>query len=168
MIRGVPNDGGPQMTTRGVFMHRFTVPDASIDVNGHANNLEYLRWMQEVATAHSDAQGWTLARYAETKTSWVIRSHTIDYLRPAFASETLTVLTWIGGFEEQESPRHYLFWRERDRKILAKARTVWVFVDAQTGRARTIPAEFRSVFDVVADEREVLRALRGSSIQPTP
>lgn len=148
------------MTLRGVFSHTFAVPAASIDVNGHANNLEYLRWMQEVATAHSDAQGWTLARYAATQTSWVIRSHAIEYLRPAFAGDTLTLLTWIGGFEEQASPRHYLFWRERDRKVLAKARTVWVFVDGATGRAKTIPEAFRAFFDVVADENEVLKDLK--------
>jgi acyl-CoA thioester hydrolase len=153
------------MTDRGLFAHTFAVPDAAIDVNGHANNLEYLRWMQEVATAHSDAQGWTLARYAETRTSWVIRSHAIEYLRPAFAGETLTVLTWIGGFDRQESPRHYLFWRERDRKILAKARTLWVFVDAESGRAQTIPGTFRSAFEVVADEKEVLRMLREPGFQ---
>jgi acyl-CoA thioester hydrolase len=148
------------MTLRGVFSRTFAVPDASIDVNGHANNLEYLRWMQEVATAHSDAQGWTLARYVETRTSWVIRSHAIEYFRPAFAGDTLTLLTWIAGFEDQESPRHYLFWRERDRKVLAKARTVWVFVDGATGRAQTIPEEFRSTFDIVADEKEVLNGLK--------
>lgn len=151
---------------RGVFTHTFTIPDASIDANGHASNLEYLRWMQEVATAHSDAEGWTRARYVETRTTWVIRSHAIEYLRPTLAGDTITVLTWIGGFEEQQSPRHCLFWRERDRKVLARARTVWVFVDADTGRARSIPVEFRSAFEVVADEKEVLRALRGSGTQP--
>ena len=40
---------------RGVFVHTFTVPPEAIDVNGHVNNLEYLRWMQEVATRHSAA-----------------------------------------------------------------------------------------------------------------
>jgi acyl-CoA thioester hydrolase len=149
----------------GVFAHAFAVPEAAIDGNGHVNNLEYLRWMQDIATAHSDAQGWTLVRYAETRTSWVIRSHAIDYLRPAFAGETITVLTWIGGFDAQESPRHYLFWRERDRKILARARTLWVFVDAETGRARAIPEAFRAAFEVVANERPVLQALKAG---PSP
>ena len=148
----------------GVFSHTFTVPAASIDGNRHVNNLEYLRWMQEVATAHSEAQGWTAARYAETRTSWVIRSHTIEYLRPAFEGETLTVLTWIGGFKEQESPRHYLFWRERDRKLLAKACTVWVFVDAATGRARPLLEAVRASFDVV-DEQEVIRMLKEPGFQ---
>ena len=152
------------MTTRGVFAHTFTIPDSAMDGNGHVNNLEYLRWMQEVAMAHSDAQGWDLARYAESGTSWVVRSHAIEYLRPAFAGEALTVLTWIEGFEEQESLRHYLFWRDRDRKVLAKARTLWVFVDATTGRARSILAEFQSAFEVVADEKDVLRALKSGSL----
>ena len=80
------------MGGRGLFAHTFTVLESAIDVNGHANNLEYLRWMQEVATAHSDACGWTLARYQETRTTWVIRSHAIDYLRPAFSGETLKLL----------------------------------------------------------------------------
>ncbi|WP_291272202.1 acyl-CoA thioesterase [Geothrix sp.] len=146
----------------GVFARTFAVPESAIDGNGHVNNLEYLRWMQDIATAHSDAQGWTLARYAETQTSWVIRSHTIDYLRPAFVGETITVLTWIGGFDAQESPRHYLFWRDGDRKVLAKARTLWVFVDAGTGRAQTIPEAFRSAFTVVPDEKQVLWALKAA------
>ncbi|MBK8572313.1 MAG: acyl-CoA thioesterase [Geothrix sp.] len=152
------------MGGRGLFAHTFTVLESAIDVNGHANNLEYLRWMQEVATAHSDACGWTLARYQETRTTWVIRSHAIDYLRPAFAGETLKLLTWIGGFEDQESPRHYLFWRERDRKVLARAKTVWVFIDTEAGRPRSIPESFRAAFDVVADEQEALRALRTGDI----
>jgi acyl-CoA thioester hydrolase len=154
------------MTLPGLFTHRFTVPEAAIDANGHANNLEYLRWMQEVATAHSDAQGWTLARYQATRTSWVIRSHAIDYLRPAFAGEALTLLTWIGGIGERESPRHYLFWRERDRKVLAQARTLWVFVDAETGKARSIPEAFRSAFGVIEDEKAVLRWLREGAPAP--
>jgi acyl-CoA thioester hydrolase len=150
----------------GVFAHTFTIPTSSMDGNGHVNNLEYLRWMQEVAMAHSEAQGWDLARYQEASCSWVVRSHAIEYLRPAFAGEALTVLTWIEGFEQQESLRHYLFWRERDRKVLARARTLWVYVDATTGRAKPIPAEFKTAFEVVADEKDVLRALRRTGMQP--
>ena len=154
------------MTLPGLFAHTFTVPDSAIDGNGHVNNLEYLRWMQEVAMAHSDAEGWDLARYQASGTSWVVRSHTIEYLRPAFAGESLLVLTWIGGFEAQTSPRHTLFWREQDRKVLAKARTVWVFVDAASGRAIRIPETLRAAFEVVPDEEAVLRALKAGALAP--
>jgi len=151
---------GAGRSSPGILACTFQVTDSAIDQNGHVNNLEYLRWMQEAATAHSEAQGWTLARYAESRTSWVVRAHAIEYLRPAFAGDELTLLTWIGGFDEQESPRHHLFWRDRDRKVLAKARTLWVFVDAESGRARRIPDEFRAAFEVVSDEKDVLGAIR--------
>lgn len=150
----------------GLFGHTFAVPGSAIDGNGHANNLEYLRWMQAAATAHSDALGWTLARYEATHSTWVIRSHHIDYLRPAFAGEELTLCTWIGGFEAQESPRHYLIWRSRDRKVLARTCTVWVFVDTATGRAAPIPEAFRTATAVLPDEQPVLQALRAGATFP--
>jgi acyl-CoA thioester hydrolase len=67
-----------------ILVERFTVGSASIDMNGHIDNQEYVRWMQNIATAHSQAQDWSLARYLETKTTWVIRSHFIEYIRVAF------------------------------------------------------------------------------------
>jgi len=97
---------------RNAFVHAFAAPPEAVDVNGHANNLEYLRWMQDAATGHTAAQGWP-ERYLETRTTWVIRSHLIEYLRPAFAGEALAVLTWIAGFGVGLSPRRYLFWRAR-------------------------------------------------------
>ena len=148
------------MTTPGISTHHFEVPDSAIDGNGHVNNLEYLRWMQEVAIAHSDACGWDLARYQEARATWVIRSHHIDYLRPAFAGEALRLLTWVGGIEEQTSPRHYLVWRERDRKLLARATTQWVFVSMETGRPCLVPSAFREAFVVVPDDKEVLLGLK--------
>ena len=144
---------------QGVFVHTFTVSTESIDVNGHVNNLEYLRWMQEVATMHSAAQGWPLERYLKTGTTWVVRSHSINYLRPAFAGETLSLLTWIAGFSERMSPRKYLFWRPSDQQVLAKAETMWVYIDASKGRPVRIPDEFRSAFEIVSED-DVLEAVR--------
>jgi acyl-CoA thioester hydrolase len=137
---------------RRVFTQTLIAPPEAIDINGHVNNLEYIRWMQEIATAHSAAQGWDLARYQQARTSWVIRSHRIEYLRPAFAGERILLGTWIAGFEEQASPRKYLFLRAQDRKVLASAETLWVYVDATAGRPCAIPEAFRAAFDVVAED----------------
>jgi acyl-CoA thioester hydrolase len=128
------------------------------------NNLEYLRWMVEAAQAHSDACGWTVARYLANRFSWVVRSHHIDYLRPAFAGEVLTLVTWVGDMEAQGSPRHYLLWRGSDRKVLAQATTQWVFVDGDTGRPRPVPAEVRDAFPLVSEGRRVLEALRSGEL----
>jgi acyl-CoA thioester hydrolase len=142
-----------------IFLRPFTVPEAAIDVNRHVNHLEYLRWMQELAIEHSAAQGWAQERYQATRIAWVVRSHSIEYLRPAFAGDALSLLTWVADLRSRSSLRKYLVWRTSDRQILAQAETRWVLVDVGTGRARAIPEELRSSFEVVSDSNEVLRLL---------
>jgi acyl-CoA thioester hydrolase len=142
-----------------IFLRPFTVPEAAIDVNRHVNHLEYLRWMQELAIEHSAARGWAQERYQATRIAWVVRSHSIEYLRPAFAGDALSLLTWVADLRSRSSLRKYLLWRTSDRQILAQAETRWVLVDVGTGRARAIPEELRSSFEVVSDSNEVLRLL---------
>ena len=143
-----------------IYVRSFVVPGDAIDGNGHVNNLAYLRWMQDVALEHSAAQGWPLERYVETGTAWVVRSHSIEYLRPAFAGETVTALTWVAHYRRRSSPRRYLFWRESDGRVLAQAETLWVFVDRESGRPRDIPEEMRAAFAEVPDDDEALQAVR--------
>jgi acyl-CoA thioester hydrolase len=142
-----------------VFSKRFSVPPQAIDVQGHVNNLAYVGWMQEVAIEHSAAVGWPMRRYLELGAGWVVRSHFIEYLRPAFADEQLGAHTWVPRFDQRSTPRRYLFVREADRTVVARAETIWVFVDLASGRRRPIPAELLEAFDPVHEEDEVRRAL---------
>jgi acyl-CoA thioester hydrolase len=145
-----------------IHVREFTVPESAIDVNRHVNNLEYLRWMQDVAVEHSAARGWDRARYLAARVVWVVRSHAIEYLRPAFAGDALRLATWVADLRPRSSLRKYLFFRAADDHVVARAETVWVLVNAQTGRACALPAELRDSFEVVPDDEEVLRRLRGS------
>ena len=147
------------MTRVRIFTKRFTVPAGAIDVQGHVNNLAYVGWMQDVAIEHSAAVGWPMRRYLELGAGWVVRSHFIEYLRPAFADEPLGVHTWVPRFDQRTTPRRYLFVRETDRAVLARAETIWVFVNLATGRRRAIPSELLESFDPVAEDAEVRAAL---------
>jgi acyl-CoA thioester hydrolase len=142
-----------------IHTERFVVPADSIDMNGHVNNLEYIRWMQDIATAHSHEQGWTVARYLDTRTTWVIRSHFIEYLRPVFKEDEIILATWVAGMDAQSSPRRYRFVRARDLKPAAQAETLWVFCDATSGRPADIPPDVRDAFPVVGDESEIAAAI---------
>ena len=143
-----------------ISTHRFTVADDAIDVNRHVNNLAYVRWMQDVATAHSAAQGWTFERYLAAGAGWFVRSHYIEYLRPAFLGDALAVHTWVSGFKPRSSPRRYLFVRAADQVPIARAETLWVFVDFATGRPVRIPVDVEAAFPVVPDDDPELQALR--------
>lgn len=142
-----------------LFSKRFAVPVQAIDVQGHVNNLAYVGWMQDVAIEHSAAAGWPMARYFELGAGWVVRSHYIEYLRPAFSREPIGAHTWVPRFDQRTTPRRYIFVRESDRQVLARAETQWVFVDLTTGRRRALPKDLLDAFEPVADDAEVKKVL---------
>ena len=147
-----------------IYLNRFPVTDSDIDVNQHVNNLAYLRWMQDAATAHSAAQGWALERYLAAGAGWFVRSHFIEYLAPAFVGDTLRLYTWVTGMTARSSPRRYRVIRESDGLAIAKAETLWVFVDFHSGRAIRIPPEVASAFSIVPDDDPELVALTKNTV----
>ncbi|MCK5586260.1 acyl-CoA thioesterase [Candidatus Bipolaricaulota bacterium] len=137
----------------GIFRHEFTVPETAIDGNGHVNNVAYVRWMIDVAVGHFRASGAASAMH-DIGASWVVRSHRIEYLRPAFAGDQVRASTWIVNFSRVRSLRRYKFVRLSDGAVLAKGETDWVFVNAASGRPCSIPKEIKAAFVLVPDERE--------------
>ena len=117
-----------------IFHHKFIVPEDAIDGNGHVNNVEYVQWMQDVAILHSNHQGGTAEKYLELGSSWIIRTHYIEYLAPAFAGDEIEALTWVSDMRRVSSLRKYKFRRASDQTLLAKAETRWVYIDMESGR----------------------------------
>jgi acyl-CoA thioester hydrolase len=152
-----PDAVGPGSPVR-VYSKRFAIPEDAIDRQGHVNNLAYVAWMQDVAIEHSAAAGWPMERYLALGAGWVVRSHFVEYLRPAFAAERLAVHTWVPEFTQRSTPRRYLFVRENDGQLVVRAETRWVFIDLTTGRRRALPEALISAFEVVRDEAEARRA----------
>jgi acyl-CoA thioester hydrolase len=145
-----------------IYRYKLTVPDHAVDVNGHVNNIEYLRWMQDAAIRHCDRQGCTAATLAAGAT-WVVRAHRVEYLRPAFAGENIMVLTWVSNLRRVQSLRKYRVMRVEDNAVLVEGETNWVFVDMQTGRLRSIPKDVTLTLNIVPKdhERELLRGMNG-------
>jgi acyl-CoA thioester hydrolase len=137
-----------------IYEHSFTIPADANDENGHVNNVAYVQWMQDVATMHSDAQGCTRERYARLGSSWFIRSHTIEYLRPAFAGDRILIKTWVSTMKRTRSLRRYCFFSAADNSVLARAETDWVYVCTGTGRPRSIDREVAEAFTLVAADDE--------------
>jgi acyl-CoA thioester hydrolase len=120
-------------------------PD-DIDPMGHASNLVYVRWVLEVARAHSEAAGWDIPAYQRLGAGWVIRRHEIDYLWPAFADERLVIETWVDEWQPASALRRTRIARASDDKELACAATRWVFISFSTARPHPIPPALRQAF----------------------
>ena len=102
---------------------------------------------------HSEACGGTRAMEA-AGASWVVRSHKIEYLSPAYAGDRIEALTWVVDFRRIRSTRRYKFIRQSDQEVLAQGETDWVFVDATTGRPRKIPSNVSNAFTILPEDQE--------------
>ena len=137
-----------------IYSYCFTIPSEANDENGHVNNVAYVQWMQDVATMHSDAQGCTREFYQRLDSSWIARSHHIEYLRPAFAGDEIEIQTWVCNLKRVSSLRRYRFLDVKKQTLLAQAETEWIYVSADTGRPRKIDAEVSEAFILVPSEEE--------------
>ena len=123
------------------FELAITVQPSDIDGQGHVNNVVYLRWMQEAATAH-----WDVRATAELKArvNWVVTRHEVDYKAPAFVGERLVARTWVGEPSGATWERFIEIRRVADDRLLARGRSVYAALDPATGRPRRVDAELRS------------------------
>lgn len=119
--------------------HLLRVEAADIDEVGHANNVVWVRWTIEAALDHATTLGLGPAVCRALGSIWVVRRHDIEYLLPAFEGQTIEAFTWPETFRGATSLRRTLF--RCDGRVLARAETLWVLLELQSGRPRRVPQE---------------------------
>jgi acyl-CoA thioester hydrolase len=125
------------------FEMTVAVMRGDIDEQNHVNNTVYLRWVQEVATAH-----WCAVASAEAQESigWVVLRHEIDYKTPACLGDHVVLRTWVDKATRLTFERFTEIRRNSDGQLLSKARTLWCPINAQTGRPVRVPTGVREQF----------------------
>jgi acyl-CoA thioester hydrolase len=132
-----------------VFELEITPSPADFDELGHVNNAVWVRWLQDVATAHwmSAAEPAHVDAYI-----WVVVRHEVDYLGNVGPGEPVTARTWVG-----EAPRGARFDRHveftgPDGRVRVRAKTTWAIVDKAAGRIVRVPPDVAARF--VPDQAE--------------
>jgi acyl-CoA thioester hydrolase len=125
------------------FELTITAGESDVDELGHVNNAVWVRWIQDIATAHWDAVAPAEHRAAYI---WVVTRHEIDYLRAVLPGETVTGRTWI-----PDAPRGARFDRMveftgDDGKARVRARTTWAILDRVSFRPLRVPPEVAAPF----------------------
>ena len=121
-----------------------TVAAPDIDELGHVSNLVYLRWVLDVAMAHSRSLGWDHPEYRALGSVFVVRRHEIDYLGQVTAGQTLSAETWVESWKLASCIRRTELWR--DGQVVARAATTWAMISFASGRPTKIPDDLRAKF----------------------
>ena len=120
------------------FARTFTALSEHIDANGHVNNAVWVRWMEDLSTAHwqADAHPAHVDAYA-----WVVTRHEIDYRGNVREGAEVRGETEIrDGPRGARFDRHFAFTDDAGR-LLVQAKSTWAMVDKATGRLLRVPAE---------------------------
>ncbi len=125
------------------FTHSITAQPSDIDELGHVNNAVWVRWIQDLATAHWQA---VAPQQAVDRYIWVVTRHEIDYRGNISAGDVVTGRTWIS-----EPPKGARFWRNvsftgSDGKIKVAAKTNWAIIERASERPVRVPADLAALF----------------------
>jgi acyl-CoA thioester hydrolase len=127
-----------------IYVQSFPVDGGDIDELGHVNNVVYLRWAQDIATAHwrSRAGAQNVAAYV-----WVVARHEIDYRAPLTLGDGVEVRTWVDAAPRGAVWRRFVdIHKAGDEKPAVQVRSNWCLLDASTRRLKRVPPEMAAKF----------------------
>jgi acyl-CoA thioester hydrolase len=116
---------------------------SDIDAYDHVNNAVYLSWLDRVAWSHSAALGIPLEECIRIRRGMAAHRTEIDYLRAAVLGDQVWVGTWIVSTDGKlRVQRRFQVRRAPNGDTLARARTDYVCINLDSGRAARMPVSF--------------------------
>lgn len=130
-----------------VYRQRRRIEWRDLDPAQHVNNAIYLAYIEDCGLQVAAAYGWPQERMRQEGFAIVARRHQVQYLVPALMDDTVEIATWVSSIRHSTALRHFVISRVSDGARLARARTLWVLVDTESGRLIRIPETFLTDFD---------------------
>lgn len=128
------------------FTIEIAVRPEDTDRLGHANNVVYVRWLEDVSWAHIESLGMTWELHEKTGKAMAITRTEIDYLASANAGDQLVLGTWLTDYDGRfRSARQFQLVRPSDGKTLVRAVSTHACVDLKSQRPSRAPKEFAEI-----------------------
>lgn len=122
------------------------VEAGDIDAYDHVNNAVYLTWLDRAAWSHSAALGVPLEQCLDLRRGMAALRTEIDFLRAALEGDRVRVATWIAAGGRLRVERRFQVVRVADAATLARARTEYVCINLDSGRAVRMPELFARAY----------------------
>ena len=123
-----------------IFSHRLEVRFSDCDPMGHANNAEYLTYLEQARLAHW-RELWNFGRRVDIPGVIVARVE-IDFRRPAHYGEILEVRIGLAAIGRTSFTYDYEIVNESGG-VVALAKSVMVMYDYAAGKPVPVPEEIR-------------------------
>jgi len=127
-----------------VFQKEITVQQNDLDELNHVNNIQYLRWIQDIAREHwqENANQHLIENYF-----WVVLSHNIEYKASALINDTLLLNTYVSESKGVTSTRIVDVLNAKSNKVLATCETRWCLMGKSSKKPSRITEEIIELFN---------------------
>jgi len=120
---------------------------SDIDAYNHVNNSVYLSWFDKAAWSHSAALGISLEECVRIRRGMAAHRAEIDYQKAAVLGDQVSVATWIVRTDNRlRVERRFQVRRATNAETLARARTDYVCINLDSGRACRMPESFAQAY----------------------
>ena len=130
----------------GVFKVNRRVEWGYSDPMRHLNNAAYLNYAEDCVVQLTSSLGWPMSKWMAEGVAFVARKNVVEYLKPAFLDDELTIATWLFDIKPASLTRQYEFSNSGNGDLIAQLQTKWVMINLNTQKPMRIPSYFHDVF----------------------
>lgn len=123
-----------------IFEKKIQVTEEHIDGNNHVNNVQYVKWVEEIAGEHWDSVKYTLNFPDDI---WMLLDHHIKYKKQVYLGDVITVKTYPKSPEGIRQPRKVEFYC--NDTLVVDSLTLWVFIDNETQKIKRLDENWLSL-----------------------
>ncbi len=124
-----------------IFTRTFRVRWGELDPSGTVSTANYLRYLMETAWDWGVALGWDVNYSQNPDIFWVIRETEIRFFRPLRHNDEFGLTIWMVNWKGVRGTRCFELKFKDSDDVIAQGTQQVVFMDAKTGRPKTLPEE---------------------------
>lgn len=125
------------------YLRQQRVIEDDLDELNHVNNIRYIEWVMSIAKKHwqKEANEAIFNRYF-----WVLTDHHIQYKKPAFLNDQLSLETYVVKSSGAISERVVEIYHSDSKQLLAVSKTTWCLIDNQSKKPSRMTDEMAQLF----------------------
>jgi len=123
-----------------IFEKQIKITEEYIDLNNHVNNVQYVKWVEEIAAEHWDSVKHKLDFQDDI---WMLLDHHIQYKKQVYLGDIITIKTYPKSPEGIRQPRKVEFYC--NDVLVVDSLTLWVFIDKKTQKIKRLDENWLSL-----------------------
>lgn len=123
-----------------IFEKQIKITEEYIDLNNHVNNVQYVKWVEEIAAEHWDSVKHKLDFPDDI---WMLLDHHIQYKKQVYLGDIITIKTYPKSPEGIRQPRKVEFYCSD--VVVVDSLTLWVFIDKNTQKIKRLDENWLSL-----------------------